>query len=81
DNALEQMEQDYKSDLRGEKLRYRSIRRVANSERMRVEMRSEEDKDAAERFLQSRYPLHTFIDDSSNDNAFYANLSDLKLKE
>ena len=81
DNALEQMEQDYKSDLRGEKLRYRSIRRVANSERMRVEMRSEEDKDAAERFLQTRYPLHTFINDSSNDNAFYANLSDLKLKE
>ncbi len=81
DNALEQMEQDYKSDLRGEKLRYRSVRRVANSERMRVEMRSEEDKDAAERFLQSRYPLHTFIDDSSNDNAFYANLSELKLKE
>ncbi|MCQ8879428.1 protein translocase subunit SecD [Pseudoalteromonas shioyasakiensis] len=81
DNALEQMEQDYKSDLRGEKLRYRSVRRVANSERMRVEMRSEEDKEAAERFLQSRYPLHTFIDDSSNDNAFYANLSELKLKE
>jgi preprotein translocase subunit SecD len=81
DNALEQMEQDYKSDLRGEKLRYRSIRRVANSERLRVEMRSEDDRDAAERFLQSRYPLHTFINDSSNDNAFYANLSDLKLKE
>ncbi|MGP5157667.1 protein translocase subunit SecD [Pseudoalteromonas prydzensis] len=81
DNALEQMDQDYKSDLREEKLRYRTIRRVAGTERLRVEMRSEADKDAAERLLQSRYPLHTFIDDSSNDNAFYASLSDQKLKE
>ena len=81
DNALEQMNQDYKSDLREEKLRYRTVRRVAGTERIRVEMRNEEDKDAAERFLQSRYPLHNYIDDSSNDNAFYANISDQKLKE
>lgn len=81
DNALEQMDQDYKSDLREEKLRYRTVRRVAGTERLRVEMRSEADKDAAERFLQSRYPLHIFIDDSSNDNAFYASLSSQKLKE
>lgn len=81
DNALEQMDQDYKSDLREEKLRYRTVRRVAGTERLRVEMRNEADKDAAERFLQSRYPLHIFIDDSSNDNAFYASLSDQKLKE
>ncbi|WKD22078.1 protein translocase subunit SecD [Pseudoalteromonas sp. KG3] len=81
DNALEQMDQDYKSDLREEKLRYRTVRRVAGTERLRVEMRSEADKDAAERLLQSRYPLHIFIDDSSNDNAFYASLSDQKLKE
>ncbi len=53
DTQLEQMEQDFKSDLREEKLRYRTIRRVANSERLRVEMRNEEDKDAAERFLST----------------------------
>ena len=47
DTQLEQMEQDFKSDLREEKLRYRTIRRVANSERLRVEMRNEEDKDAS----------------------------------
>ena len=81
DNALEQMDQDYKSDLREEKLRYRTVRRVAGTERIRVEMRSAEDKDAAERFLQSRYPLHNYIDDSSNDNAFYATISEQKLKE
>jgi len=45
DNQLEQMEEDFRSDLREEKLRYRSVRRVAGSDRMRVEMRSEEDKD------------------------------------
>lgn len=53
DNQLEQMEEDFRSDLREEKLRYRSVRRVAGSDRMRVEMRSEEDKDAAERFLNA----------------------------
>ncbi|CAM4086818.1 protein translocase subunit SecD [Pseudoalteromonas byunsanensis] len=81
DNALETMEQDFKSDLRGEKLRYRSVRRVAGSERLQVIMRSEEDKDAADRFLKSRYPLYNFVDDSGNDLAFYVNLSDQKLKE
>lgn len=81
DNALETMEQDFKSDLRGEKLRYRSVRRVAGSDRLQVTMREATDKEAAERFLQSRYPLYNFIDDSSNDVAFYVNLSDQKFKE
>ncbi|HCV01425.1 MAG TPA: protein translocase subunit SecD, partial [Pseudoalteromonas sp.] len=81
DTQLEQMEQDFKSDLREEKLRYRTIRRVAGSERLRVEMRNEEDKDAAERFLSTRYPLNVYIDDSSSDNAFFASMSEQKLKE
>lgn len=71
DNQLEQMEQDFRSDLREEKLRYRSVRRVAGSDRMRVEMRTEEDKNAAESFLETRYPLNVYIDDSSNDKAFF----------
>ena len=81
DNQLEQMEQDFRSDLREEKLRYRSVRRVAGSDRMRVEMRTEEDKDAAESFLETRYPLNVYIDDSSNDKAFFATMSEQKLKE
>ena len=81
DNALETMEQDFKSDLRGEKLRYRSIRRVSGSDRLQITMRDASDKDAAERFLQNRYPLYNFIDDSSNDVAFYASLTDQKFKE
>lgn len=81
DNALETMEQDFKSDLRGEKLRYRAVRQVAGSERLQVTMRNEEDKDAAERFLKGRYPLYNFVDDSSNDLAFYVSLSEQKLKE
>ncbi|MBB1384272.1 protein translocase subunit SecD [Pseudoalteromonas sp. SG45-5] len=81
DNQLEQMEQDFRSDLREEKLRYRSVRRVAGSERMRVEMRTEADKEAAENFLETRYPLNVYIDDSSNDNAFFATMSEQKLKE
>jgi preprotein translocase subunit SecD len=81
DNALETMEQDFKSDLRSEKLRYRSIRRVAGSERIQVVMRNDADRDAAERFLKSRYPLYTFINDSSNGLAFFASLSTQKFKE
>ncbi|TMP37726.1 protein translocase subunit SecD [Pseudoalteromonas rubra] len=81
DKAFEQMEQDYKSDLREEKLRYRSIRRVANSDRIQVVMRSEEDRDAAERFLQKRYPGNLFINDSSNGLAFFSTLSEPKIKE
>ncbi|MBH0019233.1 protein translocase subunit SecD [Pseudoalteromonas sp. SWXJ133] len=80
DNQLEQMEQDFRSDLREEKLRYRSVRRVAGSDRMRVEMRTEADKDAAESFLETRYPLNVYIDDSSNDKAFFATMSEQKLK-
>lgn len=81
DNALETMEQDFKSDLRGEKLRYRSVRRVAGVERVQVIMRNDEEKDAAERFLKQRYPLYNFVDDSSNSLAFFASLSDQKFKE
>ena len=81
DNQLEQMEQDFRSDLREEKLRYRSVRRVAGSDRMRVEMRTEEDKNAAESFLETSYPLNVYIDDSSNDKAFFATMSEQKLKE
>ncbi|MEL0640219.1 protein translocase subunit SecD [Pseudoalteromonas aliena] len=81
DNQLEQMEQDFRSDLREEKLRYRTVRRVAGSDRMRVEMRTEEDKNAAESFLETRYPLNVYVDDSSNDKAFFATMSEQKLKE
>jgi preprotein translocase subunit SecD len=81
DNALETMEQDFKSDLRGEKLRYRSIRRVSGVERVQVIMRNDGDKDKAERFLKQRYPLYNFVDDSSNSLAFFASLSDQKFKE
>ncbi|MCG7541439.1 protein translocase subunit SecD [Pseudoalteromonas sp. OF7H-1] len=81
DNALEQMEQDFKSDLRDEKLRYRAVRRVSNTERVQVTMRSEEDKDAAMSFLRKRYPGNDFINDSSDSLAFFSSLSDLKYKE
>ena len=81
DNALETMEQDFKSDLRGEKLRYRSIRRVSGAERVQVIMRNDDDKDKTERFLKQRYPLYNFVDDSSNSLAFFASLSDQKFKE
>ncbi|RZQ54043.1 protein translocase subunit SecD [Pseudoalteromonas phenolica] len=81
DNALETMEQDFKGDLRGEKLRYRSVRRVSGAERVQVIMRNDGDKYAAERFLKQRYPLYNFVNDSSNSLAFFASLSDQKFKE
>ncbi len=80
-NALEQMEADFKSDLREEKLRYRSIRRVAGTDTIQVVMRDEQGKDDAERFLKRRYPGYVLVDDRTNDNGFIASLSDIKLKE
>ncbi|WP_105187902.1 protein translocase subunit SecD [Pseudoalteromonas sp. T1lg48] len=81
DNALNQMEQDFRADLREEKLRYRTIRRVAGSDSVQVVMRSEEDKGAAEKFLQGRYPGYVFSDDSNNDSGFVVTMSELRIKE
>ncbi len=79
--AMEQMEQDFRSDLREEKIRYRTIRRVKGQDAVQVVMRSAELKSQAERFLQKQYRGYLFKDDQKNELAFVVSLSDVKLKE
>ncbi|MCF6458081.1 protein translocase subunit SecD [Pseudoalteromonas sp. MMG024] len=80
-NQLKQMQQDFRSDLREQKIRYRSIREVANADRVQLVFRNEEDKDAAESYLQKSNPSLEFRDDRSNELAFTARLTEAKLKE
>uniref|UniRef100_UPI00356358BA protein translocase subunit SecD n=1 Tax=Pseudoalteromonas sp. TaxID=53249 RepID=UPI00356358BA len=80
-NQLKQMQQDFRSDLREQKIRYRSIREVANSDRVQLVFRNNEDKDAAESFLQKNNPMLEFRDDRGNDLAFNVRLTEAKLKE
>lgn len=79
--SMETMVQDFRSDLRGEKIRYRTIRRVSGQDKVQVVMRTAELKDKAERFLKDSYRDYIFTDDRSNDLAFVVSLSDIKLKE
>ncbi|WP_091978737.1 protein translocase subunit SecD [Pseudoalteromonas denitrificans] len=79
--SMETMVQDFRSDLRGEKIRYKTIRRVAGQDKVQVVMRTAELKDTAERFLKDRYRSYIFSNDRSNDLAFVVGLSDLKVKE
>ena len=80
-NQLKQMQQDFRSDLREQKIRYRSIREVANADRIQLVFRKAEDKDAAERYLRKNNPTLEFRDDRSNELAFAARLTEAKLKE
>ncbi len=77
-----QMVQDFRADLREEKLRYRSVRREAKLDAVRVEMRSEEDLDSAESFLSKRYPDLVVSEDSNTDEAdLLIRMSEQKIKE
>ena len=79
--SMETMVQDFRADLRGEKILYKTIRRVSGQDKVQVVMRTAELKDKAERFLKDRYRDYIFSDDRSNDLAFVVNLSDIKIKE
>ncbi len=81
EKQLGQMEQDFRADLREEKLRYSTVRRIAGSDRVQVVMRSIDDKDAAERFLKKRYPDLVFADDTGSETGFVVSMSEIKLKE
>jgi len=79
--SLDTMVQDFRSDLRGEKIRYKTIRRVSGQDKVQVVMRTAELKEQAERFLKDRYRSYLFSDDRSNDLGFVVSLSDAKIKE
>ena len=72
------MVSDFRTDLRGEKIRYRNVKKVANS--IEIQFRKPADLDNAETFLKKRY--RDFIFTTNDDTmTLSAMMTDLKLKE
>ncbi|MDA8621610.1 protein translocase subunit SecD [Psychrosphaera sp.] len=77
-----QMVQDFRADLREEKLRYRGIKREIKLDAIRVEMRNQEDLEEASRFLAKRYPDLVISDDYNTDEFdVLIRMSEQKIKE
>ena len=76
--AQDGMVSDFRSDLRGEKIRYRSVKKAGDS--INVVFRNAEDLDTAESFLSKRYRDFLFTDDSDT-LTLSAKMTELKLKE
>mgnify|MGYP003872381301 FL=1 len=72
------MVSDFRTDLRGEKIRYRSVKKSGDS--IVVQFRNEEDLSNAESFLKKRYRDFLFVDNDT-DLTLTATMTDIKLKE
>lgn len=78
--AEDQMLQDFRTDLREEKLRYTAVRKDNNG--VTVRFRDAETRDKAEKFLKTKYP-DLLLSDSENNGQFSvsAKMTDAKLAE
>jgi len=78
--AQDQMLQDFRTDLREEKLRYTAIRK--NSNGVTARFRDAETRDKAEKFLKSKYADLLLTDSESNGQfSLSAKMSESKLAE
>ena len=76
--ALEGMVGDFRTDLRNEKIRYRSVKKLSNS--LEVKLRNIDDLDQAESILSKKY--NDLLFSTNEDNlVLSATLTDLKQKE
>ncbi len=72
----------FRSDLREEKVRYRSIKRASNSDNINLVFRDAEAQEQARVFLKRRYQDMTFTESTTaGEFTLVARLSELKLKE
>lgn len=79
DKSIEATIGGFRNDLRGEKIRYRSIKRVTGEDRINLVFRDAEARESARVFLKRRYQDMTF---SERDTlALVGRLSEQKLKE
>ncbi|MEW6982258.1 protein translocase subunit SecD [Colwelliaceae bacterium 6471] len=76
--AVDGMADDFRNDLRGEKIRYRTVKKSTNA--IDVVFRNVEDLDAGESFLEKRYRDFLFTTDA-DALTLTATMTDLKLKE
>jgi preprotein translocase subunit SecD len=72
------MVSDFRTDLRGEKIRYRSVKKVGNV--IEIQFRKPEDLDRGENFLKKRYRDFLFVD-NSDTMTLSASMTEQKLKE
>ncbi len=76
--AQESMVGDFRNDLRGEKIRYRNVKKTG--EAIEIQFRKAEELDAATSFLKKRYRDFLFVDNADN-LTLSASMTELKLKE
>ena len=77
-----QMVQDFRSDLREEKIRYRTIKRVTGKDAVIIQVRKEEDLDAARRFLSKRYAGYAITENNSSEvYELLVTMTEQKIKE
>ena len=71
----------FKSDLRGEKIRYRKIERFGTSNDITLVFRDQESTDTARRFLKGRFQDMLFTDSSSEQFTLRAAFTEQRFKE
>lgn len=76
--AIDGVVGDFRNDLRGEKIRYRSVKKSTNG--VDVQFRNAEDLEKAQSFLSKRYRDFLFVDNEST-LTLNASMTDQKLKE
>ena len=76
--AQQSMVGDFRTDLRGEKIRYRSVKKVSNA--IEIQFRKTEDLDSGTRFLKKRYRDFLFVD-NSDSLTLSVTMTPQKLKE
>lgn len=69
---------DFRNDLRGEKIRYRSVKKADNG--VSVQFRNAEDLAKAQDYLESRYRDFLFVE-NEDDLSLVATMTEQKLKE
>lgn len=81
EKAQEQMVNDFRADLRGERIRYTGVH-PRDDGRVAIRFRDEEQRDAARHLLSGKYHDLMFEDaDSNNQILLVAGMSEQKLKE
>ncbi|MBU2882943.1 protein translocase subunit SecD [Psychrosphaera sp. B3R10] len=77
-----EMEEDFKADLREEKIYYRRIAQTGSGEAVRVQIRKAEELDDARRFIEKKYPDLVVIEDSkTSEPDLLVSMTEQKIKE
>jgi len=76
--AQQSMVGDFRTDLRGEKIRYRSVKKVSDA--IDVQFRKAEDLESGTKFLKKRYRDYVFVD-NADTLTLSVTMTPQKLKE